>query len=76
MFVARWSACFIGAMSLTASQKRIALPPDFAVDAEMDLGMAGDGYFLQVRFIVSLPDVERDVAQTIRGNVGVTINLI
>jgi Ohr subfamily peroxiredoxin len=90
LFAAGWSACFIGAMGLAASQKKITLPADLAVDAEVDLGMTGGGYFLQARLNVSLPGLERDVAQVIvdtahqtcpyskatRGNIDVTINLV
>jgi Ohr subfamily peroxiredoxin len=90
LFAAGWSACFIGAMGLAASQKKITLPPNLAVDAEVDLGMTGGGYFLQARLNVSLPGLERDVAQAIvdtahqtcpyskatRGNIDVTINLV
>jgi Ohr subfamily peroxiredoxin len=90
LFAAGWSACFIGAMGLAASQQKITLPADLAVDAEVDLGTAGGGYFLQARLNVSLPGLERDVAQAIvdtahqtcpyskatRGNIDVTINLI
>ncbi len=90
LFAAGWSACFIGAMGLTAGQMKVALPSDLAVDTEVDLGMTGAGYFLQARLNVSLPGVERDVAQAIvdtahqtcpyskatRGNIDVVINLV
>ncbi|MEH2512292.1 osmotically inducible protein OsmC [Nitrobacteraceae bacterium AZCC 1564] len=90
LFAAGWSACFIGAMGLAAGQMKIALPVDLAVDAEVDLGTAGGGYFLQARLNVSLPGVDRDVAQAIvdtahqtcpyskatRGNIDVVINLL
>ena len=38
---------------------------DMAVDAEVDLCKDNDGYFLQARLNVSLPGLERDVAQAI-----------
>jgi lipoyl-dependent peroxiredoxin len=90
LFAAGWSACFIGAMGLAAAQMKAALPSDLAVDAEVDLGMMGGGYFLQARLNVSLPGVDRDVAQAIvdaahqtcpyskatRGNIDVVINLV
>ena len=90
LFAAGWSACFIGAMGLAAAQMKVALPADLAVDAEVDLGTASGGYFLQARLNVSLPGLDRDVAQTIvdsahqtcpysiatRGNIDVSINLV
>jgi Ohr subfamily peroxiredoxin len=90
LFGAGWSACFIGAMGLAAAAKKITLPGDLAVDAEIDLGTAGGGYFLQARLNVSLPGLEREVAQYLvdaahqtcpyskatRGNIDVVINLV
>jgi osmotically inducible protein OsmC len=60
------------------------------VDAEVDLGTTGGAYFLQARLNVSLPGLERDVAQALvdaahrtcpyskatRGNIDVAINLV
>ena len=37
MFAAGWSACFIGAMGFAARSMNVALPPDLAIDAEVDL---------------------------------------
>ena len=90
LFAAGWSACFIGAMGLAARKMKITLPADLAVDAEVDLCMADGAYFLQARLNVSLPGLERDVAQALvdaahqtcpyskatRGNVDVVINLV
>ena len=90
LFAAGWSACFIGALGLAARQKKVALPPDRAVDAEVDLGMTDGGYLLRARLNVSLPGLDREVAQALvdashqtcpyskatRGNIDVTINLV
>lgn len=90
LFAAGWSACFIGAIGFAAAKLKVALPTDLAVDAEVDLGKVGDGYFLQARLNVSLPGLERDVARALvdaahqtcpyskatRDNVDVEINLL
>jgi Ohr subfamily peroxiredoxin len=90
LFAAGWSACFIGALGLAAGKMKVALPSDLAVDAEVDLGTTDGAYFLQARLNVSLPGIERDVAQALvdaahatcpyskatRGNIGVEINLV
>ena len=90
LFAAGWSACFIGAMGLAAGKRKLRLPADTAVDAEVDLGMTGDAYFLQARLTVSLPGLEPELARSIvedahqtcpyskatRGNIDVAINLI
>lgn len=90
LFAAGWSACFLGAIGLEAKKRKLALPAGAAVDAEVDLGMAGDAYLLQARLNVSLPGLERDLAQALldaahrtcpyskatRGNIDVEINLV
>lgn len=90
MFAAGWSACFIGAMGLAATQMKVALPADTAVDAEVDLRTADGAYFLQARLHVSLPGVERQVAEALastahltcpyskatRGNIDVVISVV
>ena len=42
LFAAGWSACFLSAMQVVAGRMKILLPPDAAVDAEVDLGPVGD----------------------------------
>src|ERR1700681_4021969 len=91
LFAAGWSACFISAMGHVASRMKVKLPADTAVDAEIDLCNSGNVYFLRARLNVSLPGLEREVAQAIedathgetcaysnatRGNVDVTSNLV
>ncbi|PMS38147.1 organic hydroperoxide resistance protein [Trinickia symbiotica] len=90
LFAAGWSACFIGAIGLAAKKMKVALPPDLAVDAEVDLCKAGDAYSLQARLNVSMPGVTRDTAQALvnaahetcpyskatRGNIEVTLNVV
>ena len=63
LFAAGWSACFIGAMGLAAARQKIALPADLSVNAEVDLGTGTGGYFLQARLDVSIPGLDREVAQ-------------
>src|SRR5262245_5453261 len=54
LFAVGWSSCFLSAMKIVAGRMKVRLPPEVAVDAEVDLGMAGGGYFLQARLNVSL----------------------
>jgi Ohr subfamily peroxiredoxin len=91
LFAAGWSACFISAMGVVANRMKVKLPADIAVDAEIDLCNSGDFYFLRARLNVSLPGLEREVAEAIvdathgetcaysnatRGNVDVTLNVV
>ena len=90
LFAAGWSACYQSAIGLAAHKRKIALPADAAIDAEVDLHLGESGYFLSARLNVSLPGIDRDVAQSLveeahtlcpyskatRGNIDVTTNLI
>src|SRR5262245_38188344 len=65
LFAVGWSACFTSAVKLVASKMKVKLPTDMATDAEVDLCTGDNGYFLQARLNVSLPGLERQVAQSI-----------
>ncbi len=90
LFAAGWSACFIGAIGHAARAQGVTLPPDLAVDAEVDLGMAGEAFLLQARLNVSMPGIDAATAAALvdaahqtcpyskatRGNIGVEINVV
>lgn len=63
LFAAAWSACYLAALQLVAAQRKVKLPSEPAVDAEIDLSQDGASYFLRARLKVHLPDVDRPVAQ-------------
>lgn len=65
LFAAGWSACFIGALGIAVAGRKIRLPAETAVDAEVDLGKTGDAYGLQARLNVSLPGLDPDVARAL-----------
>lgn len=65
LFAAGWSACFIGALGHVATGKDIKLPPDLAVNAEVDLGSGEGGFFLQARLTVSLPGIDQTTARSL-----------
>src|SRR4051812_3689295 len=58
-----WSSCFLSAIKLEAGKSKVKLPPDVAVDAEVDLGMTGGQYFIRARLNVNLPGVDHETAQ-------------
>jgi lipoyl-dependent peroxiredoxin len=91
LFAAGWSACFISAMGVVANKMKVKLPADAAIDAEIDLCNSGNVYFLRARLSVSLPGLEREIAQAIvnathgetcaysnatRSNVEVTVSVV
>ena len=90
LFAAGYSACFMGAMKHVAGLKKIAVPADAAIDAEVDIGPIPAGFGIAARLNVSLPGMDRAVAQDLvdtahqvcpysnasRGNINVTITLV
>jgi osmotically inducible protein OsmC len=90
LFAVGWSACFLSAIKIVAGRMKVKLPADVAVDAEVDLGTSNGGYLIQARLNVSLPGIEREVAQKLvdgahlecpyskatHGNINVVTNLI
>ncbi|MBS1664351.1 MAG: organic hydroperoxide resistance protein [Bacteroidetes bacterium] len=90
LFAAGWSACFEGAMQIEARKRRVELPADTAIDAEVDLRYGSDGFSLSARLNISLPGIDRETAmalieagektcpysKAIKGNVDVEINLV
>ena len=65
MLAAGWSACFEGAIGVVAGKRRVTLPSEPTIDAEVDLNHGADGFFLRARLKVSLPGVEREAARAI-----------
>lgn len=91
LFAAAWSACYLGAIELVAVARKIKLAGSPSVDTEIDLNHAGGTtFFLKARLTVSIPGVDRAVAQEIadaahgvcpyskatHGNIEVTTNVI
>jgi osmotically inducible protein OsmC len=90
LFAAAWSASLESALSAAARQWKIVFPAGVAIAAEVDLCVADGACFLKARLNVSLPGVERKVAQALvdeahqtcayskatRGNIDVVINLV
>src|SRR6266849_5567277 len=90
LFAVGWADCSTSAIKVVAARMKVKLPPDMATDSEVDLCTGTDGYSLRARLNVSLPGLDRQVAQSIldgthqtcpyskatRGNIDVAINLV
>jgi osmotically inducible protein OsmC len=63
LFGAAWSACYMGAIEVVASQRQLKLPAGIAVDAEIDLNADDGNYFLSARLNVSVPGVDTVIAR-------------
>ena len=90
LLAAGWSACFESSLAIAARKRDIVLPADTSIDAEVDLKLADDGYFLSVRLNVRLQGIERGIVKALvdeahricpyskatAGNISVAINLV
>lgn len=90
LFAVGWSGCFLSAIKHFAHTRKVRLPADPVIDAEIDLCTGDNGYSLRGRLSVSLPGLERQVAQSIlngaeqtcpyskatSGNIDVAITLV
>ncbi len=90
LFAAAWSTCFIGALELAASQKKVALPASPEADTTIELlNRGGIDFVLRARLDISVPGVDRDVARelvdlahkicpyskAVEGNIDIELNL-
>ena len=90
LFASAWSACYLGAIELAAAQRKVKLPEHPPVDTEIDLNRAGNDFFLRARLTVSLPGVDRAIAEelaeaahgicpyskAVHGNIEISTNVI
>ncbi len=89
LFAAGYSACFIGAMKHVAMMQKVALPADTSITADVGIGQIPAGFGIQVAMTVTIPGMERAVAEKIvaaahqvcpysnatRGNIDVTLTV-
>ena len=92
LFGLGYSACYLGAMRFAAGSEKLGTVPDDAtVTAHVGIGGRSDGGFgLKVKLVVSLPGVDRAVAEKIaerghficrysnatKGNIEVTTEIV
>jgi len=90
LFGVAWSACYMGALERAAAVRKVALPPEIAVDTQIDLNLIDGAFRLSARLDVSLPGVDRAVGEeliqaahgicpyskAVHGNIAVETNLI
>ncbi|HBP30243.1 MAG: organic hydroperoxide resistance protein [Advenella sp.] len=90
LFAAGYSACFLGALKLVASREKVKLPDDTRIDGSVGIGPIAQGFGIEVELKISVPGLERSVAQDLvnkahvvcpysnatRGNVDVTLTVV
>ncbi|CAG9179008.1 organic hydroperoxide resistance protein [Cupriavidus respiraculi] len=63
LFAAGYSACFLGALKYVAGREKVALPADTTVTGNVGIGQIPTGFGIEVDLQISIPGVEREVAQ-------------
>ncbi|MGA2999889.1 Ohr family peroxiredoxin [Bradyrhizobium sp.] len=90
LLAAGWSASFADAIAIAARKRNIMFLARVSIEAEVDLNLGENGYFLGVRLNVMIPGLGREVAAELtdearnlcpyskatRGNVEVRVTLI
>jgi len=89
LFAAGYSACFLSALKRVAGMQKIAVSADASITASVGIGAIPTGFAINAKLMVSLPGVDREVAQKLleaahqvcpysnatRGNIEVIIEL-
>ena len=89
LFAAGYSACFLGALKYVASQEKVKIPAEAQIQGTVGIGPVPTGFAIEVQLDISLPGVERSVAEDLvkkahvvcpysnatRGNIDVTLNI-
>ena len=63
LFAAGYSACFMGALKHVAGTKNLSVPADASINASIDIGPIPAGFGISARLAISLPGMDRAVAQ-------------
>ena len=90
LFAMGYSACFIGAMKVVAGQKKIALPADTSITADVSIGPIPTGFGIQATLHIKVPGLPRAQVEEVvnaahivcpysnatRGNIDVTLDIV
>jgi Ohr subfamily peroxiredoxin len=90
LFAMGYSACFIGAMKFVAGQKKVALPADTSITADVGIGPIPTGFGIQVTLHIKAPGLPRETVEDVvkaahivcpysnatRGNIDVTLDIV
>jgi lipoyl-dependent peroxiredoxin len=63
LFAGGYSACFLSAIKYLAGKEKVIIPESAAVNAIVGIGPIQNGFGLEVELQISLPGVERSVAE-------------
>lgn len=90
LFAAGYSACFLSAIKFVAMQSKVNLGKDASVEGTVNIGPIATGFGLEVELRISLPGVDKTVAEQLiekahvvcpysnatRGNISVSLKMV
>jgi len=90
LFAAGYSACFLGALKLVAGQKKVTIPADTTIRADVGIGPIPAGFGIQATLNIHIPGLAHEQATALvqaahsvcpysnatRGNIDVTLNVV
>jgi Ohr subfamily peroxiredoxin len=90
LFASGYSACFLGAMKYVAMTRKIALPAETSIKADVGIGPIPAGFGIQVAMAITIPGMERAAAEKLveaahavcpysnatRGNIEVALTVV
>jgi len=89
LFAAGYAACFLGALKFVGGKEKVKIPAEANIEGKVGIGEIPTGFGIEVELVISLPGVERSVAEDLiakahivcpysnatRGNIDVTLTL-
>ncbi len=63
LFAAGYSACFLGALKYVAGQKKVALPGNVSIQADIGIGPIPTGFGIQAALTVNVPGMAQAQAE-------------
>ena len=90
LFAAGYSACFLGALKHVAMMKKVPLPADTSISADVGIGPIPQGFGIEVAMRVSVPGMDKAQARQLvdaahqvcpysnatRGNIEVKLDVV
>jgi lipoyl-dependent peroxiredoxin len=90
LFAAGYSACFLGALKFVAGQKKVAIPADTTIKADISIGPIPTGFGIQAALTIHVPGVDRATVEELvqaahivcpysnatRGNIDVALTVV
>ncbi len=90
LFAAGYSACFMGALKLVASQQKVKIPETATIEGLVGIGPIPQGFGIEVELRIEVPELDKALVQELvekahqvcpysnatRGNIDVTLTVL